>query len=76
MDERGVSEEEVLRTALTGEPAEAREPRQGRQLLFKEGYYWVGDYYRHKRVRVILAEEADSLIVVTVYAYYGEWEGD
>ena len=75
MDERGVSEEEVLQTALTGEPATAREPRQGKQLLFKEGYPWIGEYYPHKKVHAILVEEAGKLIVVTVYAYYGEWEG-
>ena len=75
MEERGVTEEEVRQTVLRGEPAEAREPRHGRQVIFTEGYSWLGRYYPHKMVRVIFIEERGRFIVVTAYAYYGRWEG-
>lgn len=36
---------------------------------------WNGKSYEQKRVEVIYAVEDDVLVTVTVYAFYGKWEG-
>jgi hypothetical protein len=34
----------------------------------------VLDVLRQKKVKVVYVEEAGTVITVTAYAYYGEWE--
>ena len=75
MQERGVSENEVTQTIEAGRPALVRGSRSGRQRVFTEGYSWLGRDYPHKEVRAVYALEGDSLIVITIIARYGRWEG-
>ncbi len=37
---------------------------------FPYGREWNGKFYKTKRVRPIFVEEADEIVVVTVYSYY------
>ena len=46
--------------------------RQGRGGI-KERH---GKYYQQKRVEVIYTIKGDVIITVTVYAFYGKWEGE
>ncbi|MBC8248142.1 MAG: hypothetical protein H8E90_00555 [Anaerolineales bacterium] len=67
---RGATEEEVkeaIRTAPWG-PAELGrlECRKG----FPYGREWNKKVYATKRVQPIFVEEADEIVVVTVYVYY------
>ena len=34
-----------------------------------------GEYYEQKRVEVFYITEGDAIITVTVYVFYGKWEG-
>jgi len=67
---RGVSENEVIETIRTSpwEPAELE-----RLECHKDFYYgdkWNNKFYETKQVRPIFVEEADEIVVVTVYSYY------
>lgn len=33
-------------------------------------------FYKQKRVEVIYTVEKDVIVTVTVYVFYGEWEGE
>jgi hypothetical protein len=70
MVERGATEEEVRETILTGEEVPAKRGRKGYRKNFQYGRCWGGRYYLTKQVLAIVAEERDSLIVVTVYTFY------
>ena len=67
---RGATEEEVkeaIRTAPWG-PAELGRLECRRD--FPYGREWNKKVYATKRVRPIFVEEADEIVVVTVYVYY------
>lgn len=67
---RGIQEHEVIH-AIQHEQWQPAE--QGRTECFADFYYggdWNGRYYETKRVRPIFVEEADEIVVVTVYSYY------
>ena len=70
MLERGASEDEVIETIRTGERAPAKRGRQGYRKNFQYNRLWGGRTYAIKQVLVIVAEEPDVLVVVTVYTFY------
>ena len=47
----------------------------GKAKVYDFGQEWNGKCYEQKRVEVIYAVEEDVLVTVTVYAFYGKWEG-
>jgi len=67
---RGVSEDEVIEVIRTS----SRQPAELGWLEchkdFPYGREWNGKFYKTKRVRPIFVEEADEIVVVTVYSYY------
>jgi hypothetical protein len=70
MHYRGAKEVEVIEAIRTAmwEPAE-----RGRLECRKDFAYerdWNGRFYTTKQVRPIFVEEADEIVVVTVYVYY------
>ncbi len=75
MEERGATEIEVRQTLIAGRTAHARYGRQAREMVFSQGYHWIGRDYPQKMVRVIFVPENVGSVVVTVYTYYGIWEG-
>jgi hypothetical protein len=75
MAERGVSEAEVVTAIESGTEAQARGDRRYREAVFDYGREWLGRRYEQKKVQVIYVEEDGELIVITVYAFYGSWEG-
>ena len=73
-EERGTTREEIEDVLENGIEISARGRRRGKAKVYEFKRERIGKYYEHKRVEVIYAEEADVLITVTVYVYYGEWK--
>jgi hypothetical protein len=70
MGERGVTLEEVHAAIEEGES----EPTRKGRVIFRKNFgfnsEWRGRHYRIKQVAPVVAQEADRLVVVTVYAFY------
>jgi len=70
MLDRGASESEVEVAVRRGNP----EPTRKGRLMFRKNLafysHWRGKFYAVKQVAPIVAEEADRLVVVTVFVYY------
>jgi len=68
--DRGASEDEVKTAISMSNPEPARKGR----LMFRKNFafnnHWRGKHYAVKQVAPVVAEQADRLIVVTVYVYY------
>jgi len=68
--ERGVTEEEVRLTVLTGESY----PVQFGRIAFRRNFsfesIWKGRYFNTKQVEVFAVQEGDSWIGITVIARY------
>jgi len=74
MAARGASESEVRETIRDGIPVKAKRGRKAKEKLFHYGKTWQGRSFFHKRLKVIYVEEENTLVVITVYVYYGRWE--
>ncbi len=70
MIERGASPDEVIEAIRTGEQVPAKRGRLGYRKNFQYERHWGGKTYAIKQVLAIVAEEADTLIVITVYTFY------
>jgi hypothetical protein len=67
---RGFTEAEV-QEAIRSSPWEPAElGRLECRMNFTFGRQWNGKVYQTKQVKPIFAEEADEILVVTVYTYY------
>jgi hypothetical protein len=70
MVERGAREEDVIEAIRIGE----REPAQRSLHLYRLNLEfhreWDGRYYRMQQVAPVVAEEADRMVVITVYTFY------
>ena len=73
-EERGVSENEIRETILTGSLFNAKKGRLGRVKVFSFDNVRAGKYYPQKRVEVVFVEEGAVIVTVTVYVFYGKWE--
>lgn len=67
---RGASRQEVEAAILTGERALAKVGRQAYRKNFSFEAEWKGKYYETKQIMPIVVEEADRMVVVTVYVFY------
>ena len=69
-DKRGYTVTEVEETIQTSswEPAELGRSQCRKSFAF--GRTWNKRFYATKQVRPIFIEEADEIVVVTVYTYY------
>ena len=75
-EERGTNEEEIEDTISTGFSIPAKSGRTGRAKIFSFGQKRHGRYYDQKRFEVFYAVEGEAIITVTVYVFYGSWEGE
>ncbi|RJQ54834.1 MAG: hypothetical protein C4526_04600 [Nitrospiraceae bacterium] len=73
--ERGTHKEEIIDVLLTGVDARAKGHRKSRAKVFDYGQKRLGTFYEQKKVEVIYTIENDTIITVTVYVFYGSWEG-
>ena len=67
---RGTTEEEVGEAIRTTAWQHAERDRLECRRTIPYDAVWNGKWYATKQVRPIFVEEADEIIVVTVYVYY------
>jgi hypothetical protein len=70
MHYRGATEQEVIEAIRTALWAPAELGRLECRKDFAYGQEWNGRFYATKQVRPIFVEEADEIVVMTVYVYY------
>lgn len=75
-EERGTNEDEIKDVVNTGSPIPARYGRVGRAKVYDFKRKRQGKCYEQKRVEVIYFIEKEIMITVTVYVFYGKWEGE
>lgn len=73
--ERGTNEQEIKDVINTGFPIPGKHRRMGKSKIYDFGQKRHGKHYEHKKVEVFYTIEADVIITVTVYVFYGKWEG-
>lgn len=67
---RGATEQEIKEAIRSAEWTSAELSRLECQMDFPMRETWQGKVYTTKQVRPIFVEEADEIVVVTVYTYY------
>jgi len=73
--ERGTDEEEIRDVINTGFSIPAKYGRMGKAKIYDFNQKRHGKFYEQKRVEVFCTIEGDIMITVTVYVFYGKWEG-
>jgi len=63
-----------LKTIELGEMLDAKHGRLRKWRIFQFQQQRHGKFYEQKRVEVIYKPEGNSLVMVTVYVFYGRWE--
>jgi len=74
-DERGTNEEEIKDVIKTGFTIPGMYGRMGRAKVYDFNRNRHGKFYEQKRVEVFYTIESSVIITVTVYVFYGKWEG-
>lgn len=75
-EERGTNEEEIEDVINTGFSVPAKYGRIGKAKIYDFNQTRRGRYCEHKRVEVFYTAERGVAITVTVYVFYGKWEGE
>lgn len=70
LEERGATEEEVIRTVTEGEAFPAKFGRAGFRRNFVFGGVWRGRRYETKQVEAYAVREGDGWLVLTFVAKY------
>ena len=73
--ERGATEDEIKDVINTGLRIPAKYGRLGKAKIYPFKQTRLAKYYEEKRVEVFYITEGDAIITVTVYVFYGKWEG-
>jgi len=73
-EERGTNIEEIQTVLEYETEIHARGNRKAKAKVFTFKKERLGKFYEEKRVEVIYVEEADLVVTVTVYVFYGEWK--
>ncbi|MDA1142044.1 MAG: DUF4258 domain-containing protein [Planctomycetota bacterium] len=68
--ERGASEEEVRETIAKGSREPAKHGRELYRYNFAYGRMWQAKVYAIKQLAPIIKEEANEIVVITVYTFY------
>ena len=71
----GTNENEIREVINTGIAVPARYGRVAKAKTFDFKQKRHGQYYEQKRVEVFYTVETDVIVTVTVYVFYGRWEG-
>lgn len=74
-EERGASEQEIREVLKIGFSIPGKYGRTGKAKVYDFKKKRHGKLYEQKRVEVFYTVEADAIITVTVYVFYGKWEG-
>ena len=73
-EERGTNEDEIKNVIEAGFPIPAKYGRSGKAKVYDFKQDRQDKYYDQKRVEVFYLIEANKIITVTVYVFYGKWE--
>ena len=68
--ERGATEAEVIGAIRDGEREPAKHGREFCRFNFPFGKKWQGKFYAIKQVASVIKEEANEIVVITVYTFY------
>jgi hypothetical protein len=74
-EERGTSEEEITDVIESGFEIPAKHGRIGKAKVYQFKKERHGRKYEQKRVEVFYVKEEELFVTVTVYVFYGKWEG-
>ncbi|MCC7201449.1 MAG: hypothetical protein IT393_02135 [Nitrospirae bacterium] len=74
-EERGTNENEIIEVINTGITIPAKYGRIGKAKVYGFQKNRLDTYYEQKRVEVFYTIEGNTIITVTVYVFYGKWEG-
>jgi hypothetical protein len=75
-EERGTNEKEIIDVINTGFSIPAKYGRLGKAKNYEFHQERHGRSYEQKRVEVFYTIEENVMITVTVYVFYGKWEGE
>jgi hypothetical protein len=75
-EERGTNEAEIRDVITNGFPIPAKHGRLGRAKIYAFDQKRHDKHYVQKRVEVIYTSEKETVVTVTVYVFYGTWEGE
>jgi hypothetical protein len=73
-EERGTNESEIYEVVNRGFSIPAKYGRFGKAKIYDFKQKRLNIYYEQKRVEVFYAKEDDTIVTITVYVFYGEWE--
>ena len=74
-EERGTNESEIKDVINTGFPIPTKYNRLGKAKIYPFHDQRHGKFYEQKKVEVFYLIEKDFVTTVTVYVFYGKWEG-
>ena len=74
-EERGTIGNEIRDVINTGFDILAKYGRMGKAKVYDFKKKRHNKYYEQKRVEVFYTIEDNKIITVTVYVFYGKWEG-
>lgn len=74
-EERGTNEKEIKDVINTGISIPAKYERVGKAKIYDFKQKRHNKYYEQKRVEVFYTIEENVIVTVTVYVFYGKWEG-
>ena len=74
-EERGTNEEEIKDVINSGVAIPVRYGRMGKSKTYAFRQQRHGQYYEQKRVEVFYTVEGNVIVTVTVYVFFGKWEG-
>lgn len=73
-EERGTHEAEIQDVPRTGSPISGKYGRMGKGKVYAFQEKRHGKYYEQKRLEIFYTVEENTIVTVTVYVFYGEWE--
>lgn len=73
--ERGTSAAEIEDVIKTGFSVKAKSNRIAMAKIYNFQQERLGKFYEQKRVEVFYIVENQEIITITVYVFYGKWEG-
>ena len=68
--ERGAAEEEVRIAIRHGTKETAKQGRELCRYNFPFNQHWQGTHYSIKQVAPVIKEEANEIVVITVYTFF------
>lgn len=69
-NERGATEAEARQAINDGTREPAKYGREMCRFNFEFNDFWQGNFYAIKQVAPVIKEEAEEVVVITVYTFY------